>query len=128
MLGEFSVGTMDAVAGLAAQLDLSTGLQCNLGVAARERDDMPVLFLRLPSESLDQLAQNEFHTPPTGVGNRSRAASIDADFFVLRTNPPTVAGLTRVMKVGFELLFFFNDQHENEYDLNREDGSLPFPL
>ena len=109
MLGEFGVSTVDAIAGLAAEFNLPARLQGNLRVAAGQRDDMPVLLLRLPSETLDQLPQNELDPTRAGIGNGFGRISVDADLFVLGSDAPAVARFSRVVEKGFQFCFFFND-------------------
>jgi hypothetical protein len=55
VLVELSIGAVNAVARLAAELDLAAGLQGDLRLVARERDDVAVLFFGVPAEALDQL-------------------------------------------------------------------------
>jgi hypothetical protein len=52
MLGELGIGTVNAVAGLAAELNLPTGLQGNLRIPPAEGDDAPLLFLLSAARTL----------------------------------------------------------------------------
>src|SRR6185503_10879484 len=103
MLGEFAVGAVNAIAGLAAQLDLAAGLERNLCLVAAERDNVAVLLLGLPTEALDQFPENPMDPARPRVRNRLAGCPVDADFFVLRADPPLLARFTGVVKVRFEL-------------------------
>ena len=109
MLRELGISTVDAVARLATQFYLPTGLKSDLGIAAAERDDMPVLLLRLPTETIDQLFKNELDSARTIIRNRFAGIVINADFFVFSADTPAVTGLYLVIYLRFHLLFFFND-------------------
>src|SRR5919108_6536963 len=127
MLGKFGVGAMDAFARFAAQLDLPARLQSDLRFVACQRDDIAVVLLRLPTKSVDQLAQNTIDATRAEIRNRLPRGADDTDFLVFGANAPTVGWLTRVVEIGLQLLVFLNDRHECEYSAGREDGSRPFP-
>src|SRR4029453_17241269 len=119
----FSIGTVDAIAGLTAEFNLPAGLQGNLSVAAGQSDDMPVLFFRLPSEVLAQLPQNELDAPRSGIGNGFARIPVDTDLFILGPDAPTVASFSRVVEKTFKLFFFFNDSHGNVCSADKGDDS-----
>ena len=100
---------MDAIAGLAAEFNLPARFQGDLRVGASQRDDVTVLFFRLPSETFDQLPQNKFDAPWPEIGNGFAGAPVDADLFVLGTDAPTVARFARIVEKSFQFFFFFND-------------------
>src|SRR5215470_3041604 len=109
MLAKLSVSAVNIFTGLAAQLDLSARLEGNLRITSGQRDDMAVLLLRLPSESLNQLPQDKFDPALSEVGNGLGRASDNTDLFVLGSDAPPLARFPGVVEVGFQLLFFFND-------------------
>ena len=127
MLVELSVSAVNAVAGLAAELDLTAGLQRDLRLISAERDDVTVLFLGVPAEPLDQLPQNKSDPALAEIGNRLARVSIDADLFVFGTDAPLVARLAGVLKVSFQLVIFFNDRQGSECSAGMADESRPFP-
>ena len=109
MLSELGVGAVNALARLAAQLDLPARLQGDLRVVAAERDDVAVLFFRLPAKALDQSRENAIDAARAEIRNRLAGAAVDADFFVLSADPPALARFARLVKVGFQLVVFLND-------------------
>jgi hypothetical protein len=108
MLVKFGVGAVNALARLAAELDLTAGLECDLRASAAERDDIAVLLLRLPTVALDHFAQDAIDTTRAEVGNCLTGMTIDADFFVFGTDAPAVARFAGRLKVRFEFFGFFN--------------------
>ena len=109
MLGEFFISTVDAIAGLAAEFNLPPGSRVDLRVGASQRDDVTVLFFRLPSETFAQPPQNKFDTPWPGIGNGFARIPVDADLFVLGSDAPAVATFSRIVEKTFQFFFFFND-------------------
>ena len=109
MLVELGVGAVNGLAGLAAELDLTAGLESDLRFVAAERDDVAVLLLRLPAETLDQLPQDTIDAARTEVRNRLPGVSVDADLFVFGADAPEVARFAGGLKVRFEFFVFFND-------------------
>src|ERR687891_2873050 len=103
------IGTMNALAGLAAQLDLSSGFEGNLRIVTGQRDDMTILLLGLPVKSLTQFFKNVLDAAAAEVGNRFGRSPVNADLFVLGSDAPTVARLSGAVEKGFQLFCFFND-------------------
>ena len=108
MLGEFGVGAVNAIARLAAELDLAARLESDLRSLAAERDDVAVLLVRLPAVALDHFPQDAIDAARTEVGNGLPGEPVDADFFVLGADAPAIARLAGGLKVGFEFFGFFN--------------------
>src|SRR5229473_3926104 len=109
MLVKLSVSAVNVLARLTAQFDLPARFQSYLCIAAGERDNMSVLLFRFPAESINQLPQDKFDSPPSGVRNGFRGTLVDADLLVFGPDTPPVARFARVVEVSFELFCFFND-------------------
>jgi hypothetical protein len=108
---------VDALAGLAAEFNLPARLQGNLRVVAGQRDDMPVLFFRLPAETFTQLPQNKLDTLWSEIGNRFARVLVDADLFILGPDAPLSRGF-RCVEVTLSSSFF-NDRHGCECFVGR---------
>src|SRR5687768_24974 len=98
MLGELGVSAMDTLARLAAQLDLPPRFESNLSIVASQRNDVSVLLLGLPAETIDQRSENELNAAWPGIGNRFGRVAVNTDLFVLGADPPALARLPRVVK------------------------------
>src|SRR3970040_1093060 len=101
MLAELAVGAVNALARLAAQLDLPTGFQGDLCLVALGADDVARLFLGLPAVTVDQFSKNSVDAARAEIRDRLSREAIDADFFVLGADAPLLARLAGVLEVGF---------------------------
>ena len=106
---ELADGAVDALAGLAAELDLPARLESDLRAAAAEGDDVALLLLGLPAVAVDHFPQDAIDAARTEYGNRLAGVPIDADLLVLGADAPAVARFAGGLKVGFEFFVFFND-------------------
>ena len=98
VLGELSAGAVDALTGLAAKLDLSSGLQMDLGVSPDQADDVALFLLRLPVVLLAQRLENGLHSSRTRVRNGLSATALDPHLFILRPHAPLPTWLPGAMK------------------------------
>ena len=83
--------------------------ESDLRAIAAEGNDVAVLLLRLPAETLDHFPQDAIDAARTEVRNRLPGVSVDADLFVFGADPPKVARFASGLKVRFEFFVFFND-------------------
>ncbi len=87
MAGDFAAGVMDGVELAAGQFELAGRFQRDRGVAARQRDDIAVLFDRLPTEAREA-AQQCTDAALAFVSRRTQIVKAKTEFLVLGADLP----------------------------------------
>src|SRR5207244_3678474 len=102
VLEQLAVCTVDALALLAAQLELTAGLDGDVGLTAIERDNAAAVELRRPTVLFRESLQNALDSLGAAERRRCAAVATHADLLVLRSDPPFRARLRAAANVGTE--------------------------
>ena len=116
---------MNAVAGLAGQLELAARLQRDRRPAPLEGDHVLTFQTGNPAEAIGQPAQHGFDAPRSIVARGAAGLAIDADLFVLGADPPLGARLGAPLEVRDQRIAPAHRRLERGAGLHEIGHSLP---
>ena len=128
MRRELVVRAVDTLALLARQLDLTAGLERDRGALALEREDMPMLVLRLEAVVVGHPPQQVLDAAGAGVGDSGTVGIADDDLFVLGADPPLRARFAAVLEIADQVVLLFQQLTHASNQTRRPLPALPLSL